>query len=157
MNISIKKVIKSDTLALILTITPVIMLLLVIDAKYFGVIAKNFSRSKTSNPADAVLFIKITIASLLVCVPLLLLRIQKIKKHFKNGFEVAARVLKISFRKDRGRIVFSYTIEGEEYLGTNTIMRNSMTTSFREGTQIAVIVAPDNYTKSYIKEMFVED
>lgn len=157
MNISIKKIIKSDHLALVLTIIPIIMLLLAIDARYFGFLGKHFSRSRTSDTSDGILFLKMTIVSILICVPLLLLRIKKINNHFKNGFEVMARIVKISFHKDRGRVKFSYLIENKEYTNTNAIMRNRTTTALKEGIQVSVIVARDNFKKSYLKELFLAD
>ena len=74
---------------------------------------------------------------------------------YNSGLEVRATVSDIGFFRDRGYIKYIYTFENRKYASQMTVMKNRVTTSYRIGNEIDVIVDRENPKKSLIRDLFV--
>jgi hypothetical protein len=154
MKVSIIKIIKSDYLAMLSLIAPIVTIIIFIDSKYIGVLHKFFSRGRLTEPGDSSIFLIMALITIAVFVPLFAFRIKSIKNHFKDGIEVIGKIVHLSLWKDRGRVEYEYEIDGEKYRSGNAFHRNKFVDSLVEGQEISIIVSKNNPKKGLIKEMY---
>lgn len=154
MKISLKKTLGADYLSILSIVIPIVALLLYIDARYFNLLHLIVKRGTSTNN-DSFFFLWMAIVTILICIPFLFFRVQRIKNHFKEGVEVIGIIIYISLFKDRGRIEFSYVFEGKEYVSGTAVHQNSYVKSLKMGQHINVVVNKENPKKAFIKEMFV--
>jgi hypothetical protein len=154
MKISLKKALGADYLSILSLIIPAVAILLYIDARYFNLLCLVLKRGTSTNN-DPTFFLWMAIATIVIRIPFLVFRIQRIKNHFKEGIEIMGKITYISLFKDRGRIEFSYVFEGREYVSGTAVHQNAYVRSLKMGQQINVVVSKENPKKSFIKEMFV--
>jgi hypothetical protein len=73
---------------------------------------------------------------------------------YNSGLETKATVSEIGFFRDRGYIKYIYPYENKKYASRMTVMKNKLTTRYRIGSEIEVIVDRENPKKSVIKDLF---
>ena len=74
---------------------------------------------------------------------------------YNSGLETKATVSEIGFFRDRGYIKYIYPYENKKYASRMTVMKNKLTTRYRIGSEIEVIVDRENPKKSIIKDLFI--
>ncbi|MFH1711888.1 MAG: hypothetical protein ABH846_01475 [Patescibacteria group bacterium] len=157
MKVSIIKIIKSDYMAVISLIAPMVMLLLYLDAKYIGLSAYIFSGKLHGQAVDPQLMLIIAIVTSVIFLPLLLIRVLRIRMIFKKGIEVEGIIRTVDLWKDRGRIGFVYSFEGKGYTKEISVHQSKFVKSLKPEQRISVIVMKDDRRKALIKEMFITD
>jgi hypothetical protein len=85
----------------------------------------------------------------------LLWRYRTIAGVFADGIEVPATIHNAAFFRDRGRLEYVYTIQGEKYLGGVAVHKNRRTAALRPGEQVVVLVDPDHPKRAFIRDLYV--
>jgi hypothetical protein len=81
-------------------------------------------------------------------------RVRLIQSAFEEGREVEGDVLSVSFFRDRGRVSYVYTIDGQKYESSNAVMRHSRTRGLRPGQKVVITANRDNPKIAFIKELY---
>lgn len=156
MQVSVIKILKSDYIAVLSLIAPIVAVILYIDAQYFGLLYQFFSRGRLTEPLDPSFFLALALITLCICIPLFILRIKKIQKHFHDGLEVMGEIVYLKLWKDRGRVEYEYEIGGKKYRSGNGVHRNNFVNSLAEGQKLPIIVSKTNYNKGFIKDLYIK-
>jgi len=106
------------------------------------------------DPSDLtlpIIFAFITLLSVMV----LIWRVQTINNIFADGLEAVATINNISFFRDRGRVDYVYTFQGQKYVGGNAIHKVKKTQSLQIGEQVIVMVDRNNPKQAYIRDLYL--
>ncbi len=109
---------------------------------------------------DSQFVIVMSIATGVLTVVLLLLlarRVSRLKRVVEMGTRISATVADIGFFRDRGRVEFQYTYEGQEYRTGTVIMKNSQTQAIAAGAQIEVAIDPRKPGKVVIVQLYCNE
>jgi hypothetical protein len=140
---SIFKIITVDYVALSTVLFPV-----VIWSIYLALLVlKNIQVTDHNYPAVASV---ITIASLLV----LIWRIRMFFAIFNDGLETSAIISNVSFFRDRGRIDYVFTHQGQKYTSGNMIHKVRQTEALKVGDEVIVMVERNNPKRAYIRDLY---
>jgi len=71
------------------------------------------------------------------------------------GLEAKATITEIGFFRDRGYIKFLYTYQGQKFVGSQTVMKNKITTQYRNGQEVNIVVDRENAKKAIITDLFM--
>lgn len=78
-----------------------------------------------------------------------------IDDYFEKGIEVQGKITKIFFTKDRGRVAYTYSVEGKDYQKGLAIMKTKVTNHLNEGEEVLVLVKSTDVSKAIIKDLFI--
>jgi hypothetical protein len=81
-------------------------------------------------------------------------RISRIKRILIDGQRTRAKVLEISFFKDRGRIEFEYTHGDQQHKTGAAVMKNKVATAISPGDEVDVALDPDNSRKALVVQLY---
>lgn len=153
-QISFVSVIKNDYGAFMGLIMPFVVWGIFIATNVFGF---SFSRRGRSVPADGSdpIFLYIALGGTVLGIALLVWRVRSFQQVFANGKIAVGRITNISFFKDRGRIEYSYGVNGQTYQSGNAIMKNRKTRSFQDGDEIELIIDSSNPKRAFVKALYV--
>jgi hypothetical protein len=146
-------IVKNDFLAFIGIILPVVFWGLFVAVDVFGLSLGRRGREISNSDGDST-FLYLAIGATILGIALLAWRVVSFQKVFADGQEVVGQITNVSFIKDRGRIDYSYRINGQTYQSGNGIMKNQKTQSFREGDAVELIVVPSNPSRAFVKELY---
>jgi hypothetical protein len=152
---SIVRIIQSDFLALLGVLVPIVALIMYVAVAYFGYFPGFRGRDPIQGTEGAPLFLNLFIAGLVIGVPLAIWRIRSIQQMFSKSVEVVGQITNISFRKDRGRVEYSYTYQSQAYSGGNAIMKNGKTQNLRSGNEVVLLVNPDDPKRALIRDLYI--
>lgn len=93
----------------------------------------------------------------LFCLLLFILRIKTGKYFVKNGLEINAEIYNVLYYRDRGRIEYSYNINGKIYKRGNGIHITKTIGYYKNGDMIKILVDPKNNKKAVIMNHFIKD
>jgi hypothetical protein len=147
------RIVKNDYGALLGLAFPVALWGLFIATNVFGF---SLSRREGELPADSSdsTILYIAIVGTVLGIALLVWRVYTIQQFFANGERTFGRITNVAFFNDRGRIEYSYQMNGHPYQSGNAIMKNQKTQSFRNGDEIELIVDRSNPKRAFIKELY---
>jgi hypothetical protein len=150
---SLVNIVKNDYGALLGFILPLLLWGLFIATNVFGF---SFSRRGRTLPADSSdsTFLYIAIIGTVFGIALLVWRVYTFQQVFANGEKAIGRITTVTFFKDRGRIQYSYSVNGQTYETGNSIMKNRTTQSFQDGSDIELIVDRSNPKRAFIKALY---
>jgi hypothetical protein len=151
---SVARIVKSDYVALLTVLSPVVFWLMYLALAYFGYLPNPRGRKPLSD-SDAPFFLKLALITTFICLPLLIWRVRHFQTVFANGEAVNGRIAKVSFFRDRGRIEFTYTYAGRQYHAKNALHKTKEATAFKEGDEVVIVVSRSNPKRSYIRDLFV--
>lgn len=89
-----------------------------------------------------------------VGIPLLLWRFQLIRSVFSEGLETPGEISSVSFFRDRGRVSYIYTYQGEKFISSNAVMKTKRTRALQVGDPVTVMVGRDNPKKAFIRQLY---
>ena len=140
---------KSPTLWRILTTDYLSFLLLIIPPIYFilGVILS------FQDPA-VIKFIPYDVLIIAVLGPIIFWRYRFIQGTFEDGMQTPGIIQDLDFFRDRGRIVYRYTYNGEEYVSANAIMKTRITKNLQIGQKVTVFCDREKPKKAFIYEIY---
>ena len=98
--------------------------------------------------------IYMTAAAGLIGIPIILWRVRLISSVFEFGWEAEANITDIGFFRDRGRVTYIFTVQGERYQVSNAIMKTRFTKSLQRGQKIIVVAQRDNPKTAFIRDMY---
>ena len=81
-------------------------------------------------------------------------RIRLISSAFEDGWEVEGDIVGASFFRDRGRVTYIYTIQGERYQSSNAIMKHRLTRDIRRGQKVIIVANKDNPKVAFIRDIY---
>ena len=142
-------IVKNDYAALLGLATPLLLWGLCIATNVFGI---SFSRRSKDMPPETYFYL--AIIGTVLGLTLLAWRVYSFQQTFANGENAVGRITSISFFKDRGRIEYSYSLNGQTFQSGNAIMKNKKTQSFRNGDEIELIVDRLNPQRAFIKALY---
>lgn len=152
---SIVRTIQSDYLTMLGILVPVVSLIMYACVAYFGYFPGFRGHDPIQGTEGAPLFLYMLIFGLVVGLPLAFWRIHSIQQMFEKGVEVLGQVTKISFYRDRGRVEYSYTYQNLNYSGGNAIMKTGKTLQLSPGSQIVLLVNPDEPNCALVRDLYV--
>lgn len=90
----------------------------------------------------------------IVGIAVILWRIRLISSAFEFGWEVEGDIADVGFFRDRGRVTYIYTIQGERYQASNAIMKHRATKSLFRGQKVVVMASRDNPKIAFLRDIY---
>jgi hypothetical protein len=85
----------------------------------------------------------------------ILWRYQLIRAVFEYGQETPAVISGIAFFRDRGRVHYVYTFQGQKYTSSNAIMKNGRTRKLQVGDPVTLVVSRDQPKRAFIRDLYL--
>ena len=122
----------------------------------FPIVFGGFSAYFFVTGNDAVqLFLLLAIGAIVLGVPYLVQRYRTISSVFADGIEAQGTVTNMFFFRGRGRVEYSYTVQGGKQTSSNAINKNSRTRSLKVGQTVTVVVDRNDPKLAFIKEIYL--
>jgi hypothetical protein len=115
---------------------------------YIGLVI--FENVESDDFTLPMIFAAITIVALVV----LVWRIQVFNTVFNDGIEATATISNVSFFRDRGRVDYVYTHQGQKYAGGNAILKVRQTRALQVGEQVIVVIDRNNPRRAFIRDLY---
>lgn len=106
---------------------------------------------KTNDFTLPTIFAVITVVALAV----LIWRIQIFNSVFSDGIETTATINNVSFFRDRGRVEYVYTHQGQKYASGNAIHKVKQTLALKVGEQVVLVVDRNNPKRAFIRDLYM--
>lgn len=106
---------------------------------------------EASNLTLPVIFGLITLPALAV----LVWRIRTIQGIFENAPDTPAVISSVAFFRDRGRIEYIYTYQGQKYIGANAVMKVKQTQALQVGDAVMVVVDQAQPKRAFIRKLYL--
>lgn len=90
-----------------------------------------------------------------ICGLVLLWRWRSIVAIFEDGARVDGIVVQVNFRRDRGRVSYTYTYQGREFESSNVLMKNKRTSLLYLRQSVTVVVSRDNPQRTFLQELYL--
>lgn len=107
-----------------------------------------------ASPSDLMLpaiFGAITVVALGV----LFWRIRLFNTIFSDGVEVRATISNVFFFRDRGRVDYIYTHNGQKYTSGNAVMKTKRTKALQVGDEVIVMIDSSNPKRAYLRDLYL--
>lgn len=150
---SLLKIIQSDYLARLGVLGPIVCWVLYVDAAYFGILGRFFSRSRTTDN-DPSFFLYLSLIVTVVGLGVLFWRIRGFRSTFTRGVPVLGRVTNVNFFRGRGTVEYTYNYNGQSYNGGNSISETGRTKLLRPGQELTLLVDPSNPKRAIIPDLY---
>ena len=90
-----------------------------------------------------------------VALAILIWRIQVFNTIFSDGIETIATINNVSFFRDRGRVDYVYTHQGQKYASGNPIQKVKQTLALKVGEQVVLMVDRNNPKRAFIRDLYM--
>lgn len=141
---SLLKIITIDYIAFLGWLFPVVMWGIYIALIVLGNI-------KANDFTLPIIFAVISVVALAI----LMWRIQVFNTVFSDGIETTATINNVSFFRDRGRVDYVYTYQGQKYVSGNAIHKVKQTLALKAGEQVVLMVDRNNPKRAFIRDLYV--
>lgn len=98
-----------------------------------------------------IIFALITVGALAT----LLWRIQVFKTVFSDGIETQGIINNVSFFRDRGRVDYVYSYQGQKHISGIAIHKVKQSLALKVGEQVVLMVDRNNTKRAFIKDLFM--
>ena len=95
----------------------------------------------------------ITFVSILV----LIWKIRQISMLFEDGLEVPATISNVFFFRDRGRVDYTFTYNGQKYITGNALHKVKQTSELRVGDSVTVLIDRNNPKRACIRDLYLQN
>src|SRR4026209_2360459 len=112
---SLLRIIQTDNIALLAVGFPVMAFIMYAVISYFGYLPGFREHDLIRGSNLAKLFLELGIATALVGLPLLILRVHSYNALYSHSIEVPGRIISILFFRDRAKVEYSYSYKGQIY------------------------------------------
>jgi hypothetical protein len=143
---SLRKIITTDYAAFVSLISILVAV---------GILAYDFLTGNDLHFTNQWLYI--TVAVGVIAVSVILWRVRLITSVFEYGWEVEGDLADLSFFRDRGRVSYVYTVQGQRFRSSNAISRNRFTRALQRGQKVMVIVHRDNPKVAFLHDLYAAD
>lgn len=109
--------------------------------------------TKTSDYSLLIIFASITVLALVV----LVWRVQVINTVFSDGIESTATIRNVSFFRDRGRVDYIYTYQGQKYASGNAVHKVKQTQALKVGDPVVVVIDRNNPKRAFIRDLYLQE
>ena len=141
---SLLKIITIDYIAFLGWLFPVVMWGIYIALIVLGNI-------KANDFTLPIIFAVISVVALAI----LMWRIQVFNTVFSDGIETTATINNVSFFRDRGRVDYVHTYQGQKYVSGNAIHKVKQTLALKVGEQVVLMVDRNNPKRAFIRNLYV--
>jgi hypothetical protein len=107
------------------------------------------------NSPDAPSFMVAAAAVTVLAAAALAWRVRLIQSVFEDGWQVQGSLVSVSFFRDRGRVTYVYTVQGQRYQSSNAVMRNRLTRGLAQGRNVTIVAGKDNPKDAFIRELYL--
>ena len=90
-----------------------------------------------------------------VALAILIWRIQVFNTVFSDGIESIATINNVSFFRDRGRVDYVYTYQGQKYVSGNAIHKVKQTLALKVGEQVVLMVDRNNPKRAFVRDLYM--
>ncbi len=90
-----------------------------------------------------------------VAIGILVWRVQVVNAVFNDGSEIPATISNVFFFRDRGRVDYVYTYQGQKYISGNAVHKVKQTESLYIGQQVILMVDPNNPKRAFIRDLYI--
>jgi hypothetical protein len=101
------------------------------------------------------LFLLLATGAIVLGVPYLVQRYRTLSSVFADGIEAQGTITNMFFFRGRGRVEYSYTVQGKKQTSSNAINKNSRTRSLKVGQTVTVVVDRNDPKLAFIKEIYL--
>lgn len=141
---SLLKIITIDYIAFLGWLFPVVMWGIYIALIVLGNI-------KANDFTLPIIFAVISVVALAI----LMWRIQVFNTVFSDGIETTATINNVSFFRDRGRVDYVHTYQGQKYVSGNAIHKVKQTLALKVGEQVVLAVDRNNPKRAFIRDLYM--
>ena len=141
---SLLKIITIDYIAFLGWLFPVVMWGIYIALIVLGNI-------KANDFTLPIIFAVISVVALAI----LMWRIQVFNTVFSDGIETTATINNVSFFRDRGRVDYVHTYQGQKYVSGNAIHKVKQTLALKVGEQVVLMVDRNNPKRAFIRDLYI--
>jgi len=152
---SIIRIIQSDFAAMVGVLIPTAVVIIFVFVTVMGLFPKQSGYSIQQDPQGPVVFFYALVGAIIIGIPLTIWRISVIQKLFERSLETPGKISGLFFSRDRGRVEFSYTFEGQNYTSGSSIMKNKRTERLLPGSQVTLMVDPQKPQNAMIRDLYL--
>ncbi len=87
--------------------------------------------------------------------PLFVIRVRHFWTIATNASEVRGRVTNVEFKRNYGRVEYTYTFNEKPYQGSNSVQRNKRTTALRPNASVRLFVHYQKPEKAFIRDLYL--
>jgi len=91
-----------------------------------------------------------------VAVPAFFARVRLIRRLFREGRHVDAKITRVVFHRERGRVGIAYELDGAPITTTLTVRRTRRTKALKPGVAIPALVDPRKPTRALLPELYLD-
>jgi hypothetical protein len=156
-QLSIKKIIYTDTLTFVLILFPIVLFILAVDAGYIGVLAFLLGKGAINPEGTRALdetFMKMTTDGCFTLFPLAILRIYLMHQWLTHSDTVPGFITFIPAISDRGTFKYEYSYNGQDYKSFNCVQRTKDSFDIFPGQTLELTVYKRNPKKAFIKKLY---
>ena len=154
MQPSIFRIIQSDYTACLAVMASLVVWGMYIATEYFGFFPGLGGRNPLTGE-DASFFLILGIITTLIFTPRLIWRIRSFQIIFSRGIEVSGHITNIRFNRDRGRVEYTYTYQGQTYQAGNGVFKTKRTKAIQQGDEVVLMVDRDNPKRAIIRDIYL--
>jgi hypothetical protein len=151
---SIVRIIQSDYIAMVAALAPAVLIAMYVAISYFGFFPGLRGRDPIQGSEGAPFFLYGSIVALLVAVPVVMWRVKSIQDVFAKGVEIPGEITNVSFYRDRGRVEYTYSYQGQAYSGGNAVMKTGRTKALTPGEEVTLIVDQHEPRRAVIRDLY---
>ena len=148
------RIIVSDFSCTAAVLVPVVCWALYLIAEFAPTLLAHAKRGTSPPPSSYFLWGSIFCSG--ICLPALILRVFKIRRHFARGEIVEGVITNVVYVKDRGRLEYFYDYAGMRYHSGNAIHQNKKTRGFWRGQPVKLVVNKENPKNAFVKSIYVD-
>jgi hypothetical protein len=112
-----------------------------------------YIRPSDSNDGERILFVAVPVS--IVALALLVWRVVRVYRLFQQGEIVVATITQIRMVRDRGRVEFSYEVEGVRHTSWMPVHRTKSVLVLHEGQRVEVLVNRLSPNTAIIRQLFL--
>ena len=105
-------------------------------------------------PSGITLILVLALIATLVGPILFQNRLRYLQKVMEDGRMVDGLIRKVYFYRDRGRIHYSYDLDGTSYTSSSALHRTNETLAYREGQTVPLAVDASNPNRAYLRDLY---
>ena len=112
-----------------------------------------FQILRFESPSGAI-YVALTLS--IVALAIIIWRYQLIISRFSQGSPVPATITEIWFFRGRGRINYTFTYRGHEFITGDDVVPTRNSRSLRTGDRVTVMLDPDNPERAIISDIYFD-
>lgn len=123
---------------------------------YAAAAAGLLGRVSDGPQAETSFFLWFAAAATVVGLPVLLWRVNLIRRAFGSGTETTGVVTGVWFYRGRGRVNFSYEADGQSFSSGNAVQKSPRAAALAKGQQVTLALDPDRPGRAFIRDLFLD-